>query len=122
MAFETGIHYFLGCVAPEEPLSFCTTTCLMSLTFVATGSQTLVCFSFCSVTVLVTPEGTVWTSVSAGGRRLEAGQPWKTETMGISQHLPRAFLGEFPCTPIQGVSHQKHLDGERKQVWGGDRL
>lgn len=38
--------------------------------------------------------------------------------MGITQHLTRAFLREFPCILSQGVSHLKSLAGERKWVCG----
>ena len=115
-----GIFHFPRSPHLNKPLSFYTSTCLTPFTFVVAGSQNCV-----SVTVFGNADGPAWTSVTPGGPGLGsqlplAGHPW-SRTVGTSQELLRAFLGEFPCIPSQGVSCLKCLPGERKWVSGKQR-
>lgn len=99
-------------------LSFCTTTWLMSLAFIVESSQNSVRL----VTHLSGPAKAVRTVVSPtgltlGSQLLMASRPRESRMMGISPQLLRAFLGEFPSTPSQDLSHLKLLSGGRKGVW-----
>lgn len=59
-----------------------------------------------------------WKSMNLGkSQRHWAGVPtaYSKPTLGMGW---RAFLGEFPCTRFQGISHQKRLADERDKFLG----